>query len=69
MTFILIDDEQRCNNCVYWTGMRKKDEDFVYVDVNTAEWGICLHPNAASYRQPMEACEGCSSCTASRLAI
>ena len=62
MTFILVDDEQRCNYCVYWTGMRKKDEDFVYVDVNTAEWGICLSQNAVTYGRPMAACEGCSLC-------
>lgn len=42
MTFILVDDEKRCNFCVYWPGMRKKDESFVYVDFDSAEWGICL---------------------------
>lgn len=62
MTFILIDDAQRCNNCVYWTGMRKANEDFLYADIDSAEWGICLCPNAASYGQPMAACEGCSLC-------
>ena len=62
MKFMLIEDNQRCNNCVYWTGMRKKDEDFVYVDVNTAEWGICLSQNAVSYMRPMASCEGCSLC-------
>ncbi len=41
MTFILVDDEKRCNFCVYWTGMRKKNDEFVYVDAESAEWGIC----------------------------
>jgi len=44
MTMILIEDEQRCNFCVYWTGMRKSGEEFVYVDLDSAEWGMCLHP-------------------------
>ena len=40
MTFILVDDEKRCNFCVYWTGKRKEDEDFVYVDFDSAKYGI-----------------------------
>ena len=44
MTFILVDDEKRCNFCVYWTGMRKSGEEFIYVDLDSAEWGMCLHP-------------------------
>jgi len=60
MTFILVDDEQRCNFCVYWTGMRKKDEEFVYVDLDSAEWGICLHPKAVRNGKPTASCEGCS---------
>ena len=62
MTFILVDDEQRCNFCVYWTGMRKKDEEFVYVDLDYAEWGICLHPKAVRNGKPTASCEGCSKC-------
>ena len=62
MTFILVDDEKRCNFCVYWTGMRKKAEDFVYVDLDSAEGGICLHPNSVSNGKPTLSCEGCSRC-------
>lgn len=62
MTFILVDDEQRCNFCVYWTGMRKKDEEFVYVDLDSAEWGICLHPKAVRNGKPTASSEGCSKC-------
>lgn len=57
MTFILISDGQKCNDCVYWTGMRNKAVDFNCIDLNPVEWGICLHPN---YGQPMASCEGCS---------
>ena len=62
MTFILVDDEKQCNFCVYWTGMRKKDEDFVYVDYDLAEWGICLCKKSILCGKPMAACEGCSRC-------
>lgn len=62
MIFILVDDEQRCNFCVYWTGMRKKDEEFVYVDLDSAEWGICLHPKAVRNGKPTASCGGCSKC-------
>ena len=62
MTFILIDDEQRCNNCVYWTGMRKEDEDFVYVDFDSAAWGICLCQESVTCGKPMASCEGCANC-------
>ena len=62
MTFILIADEQKCNFCVYWTGMREKAEDFVYLDVDSAEGGICLHPQAVMYGKPTLSCEGCSLC-------
>ena len=62
MTYILVDDEQRCNFCVYWTGMRKKDEEFVYVDLDSAEWGICLRPKAVRNGKPTASCEGCSKC-------
>ena len=69
MTFILIDDEQKCNFCVYWTGMRKAGEEFVYVDIDAAEWGICLHPQAMQYGRPMRSCEGCSRCCTSAALI
>lgn len=62
MKFILVDDEQRCNFCIYWTGMRKKDEDFICVDFDSAEWGICLCKKSVLYGKPMAACEGCSDC-------
>lgn len=62
MTFILIKDEQKCNFCTYWTGMRKTGEDFLYVDFDTAEWGVCLHPDSVLYGRPMASCESCSSC-------
>ena len=62
MTVILIEDEQRCNFCVYWTGMRKPAEEFVYVDLDSAEWGICLHPASVSNGKPTVSCEGCSRC-------
>lgn len=62
MTFILIEDEQKCNFCVYWTGMRKKAEDFVYVDLDSAEWGICLHPRERHNGRPTISCGGCSKC-------
>lgn len=60
MTFILTDDNLRCNNCVYWTGMRKANKDFVYVDVNAAEWGLCLCQEAVFCGKPTASCEGCS---------
>lgn len=62
MTFILIGDKLRCNNCVYWTGMRKTGEDFLYVDFDTAELGVCLHPDSALYGRSMASCESCSLC-------
>lgn len=62
MTFILVDDEKKCNFCVYWTGMRKSGEEFVYVDLDSAEWGICLHPNSVRNSKPTASCEGCSKC-------
>lgn len=66
MTVILIEDEQRCNFCVYWTGMRKKAEDFVYIDLDTAEWGICLHSKSVTYNKPEVSCAGCSECKNSK---
>ena len=63
MTCILVDDEQRCNFCVFWTGMRQKAEDFVYIDIDSAEGGICLHPQAVMYGKPMLSCNGCALCT------
>lgn len=62
MATILIDDEQRCNFCVYWTGMRKQAEDFVYVDLDSAEWGMCLHPRERQNGIPRISCGGCSKC-------
>jgi len=62
MTFILVDDEQRCNNCVYWTGKRKEDEDFEYVDLNSAEWGLCLCQKSVTCGKPTASCEGFSNC-------
>ena len=62
MLFILLDDEQRCNFCVYWTGMRKPAEEFVYVDLDSAEGGIRLYPNSVSNGKPTLSCEGCSRC-------
>lgn len=62
MSIILVDDEMRCNFCVYWTGMRKPDEEFVYIDVDSAEGGICLHPESVIYGKPTASCEGCSLC-------
>lgn len=62
MTFILIEDEQKCNFCVYWTGMRKPAEEFVYVDVDSAEWGMCLHPRERRNGTPRISCGGCSKC-------
>ena len=59
---ILMEDEQKCNFCVYWTGMRKPAEDFVYVDLDAAEGGICLHPESVMYGKPTMFCEGCSRC-------
>ena len=56
MTFILVDDEKRCNFCVYWTGMRKSGEEFVYVDLDSAEWGICLHPEERHNGRPTQWC-------------
>ena len=69
MTFILVDDSQKCNDCVYWTGMRNKATDIAYVDLNPVEWGICLHPNAVSYGQPTGSCEGCSWCITSKAIV
>ena len=62
MTFILVDDEKRCNFCVYWTGMRKPADEFVYVDLDSAEWGMCLHPRERRNGMPRASCEGCSKC-------
>ena len=62
MTFILVDDEKRCNFCVYWTGMRKTGEEFIYVDLDSAEWGMCLHPEERHNGRPTASCEGCSRC-------
>ena len=62
MTFLLVDDDQRCNFCVYWTGKRTEDEAFDWVDFDTAEWGICLCQKAFGYGQPRASCEGCSNC-------
>lgn len=62
MTFILVDDEQKCNFCVYWTGMRKSGEEFIYVDLDSAEWGICLCQKSAICGKPTASCEGCSHC-------
>lgn len=63
---ILIEDEQKCNFCVYWTGMRKPAEDFVYVDLDAAEGGICLHPESVVYGKPTMSCEGCSNCKSAK---
>ena len=62
MAFILIKDECRCNFCAYWIGMRKKAEDFVYVDPDAAERGICLHPESVMHGKQTMSCEGCSLC-------
>ena len=67
MIFVLVEDEARCNFCVYWTGMRNKSTDLVCADTNSAEYGICLHPNAACYGQPMASCEGYTLCITQKL--
>ena len=64
MKFLLVDDLQRCNFCVYWTGKRKEDEDFAYVDFDSAEWGICLCQESVTCGKPTASCEGCSLCIA-----
>ena len=62
MELLLIDDQQRCNFCVYWTGKRKKEEDFVYVALDSVEQGICRCPKAVMFEATMAACDGCSRC-------
>lgn len=62
MAFELASDPQRCNFCVYWTGQRKKDDEFIFVDFDNAEWGICLRTESILFGKPMASCEGCSRC-------
>lgn len=66
MKFILIDDQQRCNFCVYWTGKRAENEAFDWVDFDTTEWGICLCQEAITYGKQMASCEGCTCCEKAR---
>ena len=42
--------------------MRKSGEEFIYVDLDSAEWGMCLHPEERHNGRPTASCEGCSRC-------
>ena len=58
----MVDDEQRCNFCVYWTGKRTETELFDWDGFDTAEWGIYLCQKAFGYGQARASCEGCTNC-------
>ena len=60
--YILIEDNERCNFCEYWSGKRINPEDFVWVNYDTVEQGVCLNKDCFMYRRPSEACAGCSKC-------
>lgn len=62
MVYIWIEDKQRCNFCEYWSGKRTESENFVWIDFDTAEWGLCRNKEHWAYDMPRASCEGCSKC-------
>lgn len=45
-----------------WSGKRTDPENFVWVDYDTVEQGICLNEGCFMYSRPSDACAGCSQC-------
>lgn len=62
MVHIEIEDNQRCNFCEYWSGYRTEPENFIRIDYDTAEWGLCHLKEHWMDWMPRASYEGCSKC-------